>query len=101
MTEEVGWIWEGNLKPFIDYVSNNFMYEMAIGELKAHVELTQESDAEKNLWHKIDFQNCTLYLAPDQGTQVIRVKVDAAKQHKEQLQVIVSFLACYSVCARA
>ena len=101
MKKELGWIWEGNLKSFIDYVSDNFMYEMAIGELEAHVELTQESDAEKDLWHKIDFQDCTLYLAPDQGTQVIRVKVDTAKQHVERLHTIVSFLACYSVCERA
>ena len=101
MTEQLGWMWEDNLRLFLDYVGGLLNYDMASEELEAHLALTSASDAEKDLWHQIDFQGCTLYLAPDQGTYVVHVKADTTSRHTEQLRGIVSFLACYSAATRA
>jgi hypothetical protein len=101
MTEQLGWMWEENLRPFLDYVASSLNYDMASEELEAHMALTSASDAEKDLWHQVDFRGCALYLAPDQGTYVVHVKADTTSQHTEQLRGIVSFLACYSVATRA
>lgn len=100
MTEQLGWLRVENLQYFLDYLAGSLNYDMTPEELEAHIALTSASDAEKNLWHQIDFQDCTLYLAPDQCTSVVHVKIDTTSQHTEQLRGIVSFLACYAVGTR-
>jgi hypothetical protein len=101
MTEHLGWLWDENVQPFLEFVAGSVGYVLAPEELEAHLTDIRGSNPEQEAWCRIAFDGCTLHLASDPGTFVVHVKADGSSQLTGELRGVVSFLACYSAAARA
>ena len=101
MTVQLGWLWDENLQPFLEFVAGSVGYDLAPAELAAYVSEVRASDAEQDAWCRIPLHGCTLHLARDAGTFVVHAKADGPGSLTAELRGVVAFLACYSAVARA
>lgn len=101
MADQLGWMWDDNLRPFLEFVAGSVGCDLAPEELSAYLTGVRASDAEQDAWYRIPLRDCTLHLARDAGTSVVHVKAGGPGLLTSELRGVVAFLACYSAVARA
>jgi len=101
MTEQLGWLWDENVQPFLEFVAGSVGYDLAPEALATYLAEVRAADAEREAWCVIPLHGCTLHLASDPGTFVVHAKMDGPGSLAAELRGVVAFLACYSAVTRA
>jgi len=98
--EPSNWIFENNLIPLLRFVALDIGYQLEADEERAYLSEIANSDAENDSWAHIHLdgeKSCRLSLAPDRGTSVIRIKVEAEQIQRLRIQAICDFLSSFRV----
>lgn len=96
----VGWIYEGNLVPFLGFCANLAGYDLSEEEIASYRLELRGSDSEESRWVTVRLpgkHELVVMAAIDPGSSVVHLKVTAPNDLFFQILGVASFLGHYRV----